>query len=404
MAYITPATGQATAQYYLIQDDSGALPASPVWTKVRRTSGVPAVTREALESAELDGTAERTDVRLGNFAVNAEFAVEMIAGAHDDLLAAALQSDWVAGSTVAGLTVTVNAAAKTVTRDAGSFITDGVTVGSLIRFPGLTGYNAQPQQVTAVTATVVTLGAARAASTFMGVDGLAYDIVDGLVNATSVSTTLVIGDSLKVGVDRKKLALLTVYNDLETGVPRYDVSIDCEVTAYSYTVGVNAIATGSFTVIGKHFSDDTALPVGSTFAADSAQRPFSGIEGNFSVGAGLVGFVSSLDMGLDRNATANYELGSKYLSHVSYGILSNTLTANTSLYQGNPLKAAFFSEAYLDLACRMVDGVKGLMFRFPRVKVTSAPPQVQEGDITIAAEMTAVRDSAVGSSLVIWRM
>lgn len=396
MACITPATGQATAQYYLIQDDCGALPVAPEWKKVRRTSGVPAVTREALESGELDGTAERTDVRLGNFAVNAEFAVEMIAGAHDDLLAAALQSDWVAGSTVAGLTVTVNAAAKTITRDAGSFITDGVAVGSLIRFPGLTGYNAQPQQVTAVTATVVTLGAARAASTLLG--------VDGLVNATSVSTGLVIGDSLKVGVDRKKLALLTVYNDLETGVPHYDVSIDCEVTAYSYTVGVNAIATGSFTVIGKHFSDDTALPVGSTFAADSAQRPFSGIEGNFSVGAGLVGFVSSLDMGLDRNATANYELGSKYLSHVSYGILSNTLTANTSLYQGNPLKAAFFSEDYLALSCRMVDGVKGLMFRFPRVKVTSAPPQVQEGDITIAAEMTAVRDSAVGSSLVIWRM
>jgi hypothetical protein len=396
MACITPATGQATAQYYLIQDDCGELPVSPEWTKVRRTSGVPTVTREALESGELDGTAERKDVRLGNFAVNAEFAVEMIAGDHDDLLAAALQSDWVAGSTVAGLTVTVNAAAKTITRDSGSFITDGVVVGSLIRFPGLTGYNAQPQQVTAVTATVVTLGAARAASTLLG--------VDGLVNATSVTTSLVIGDSLKVGVTRKKLALLTVYNDLETGTPHYDVAIDCEVTAYSYTVGVNSIATGSFTVIGKHFSDDTTLPAGSTFAADSTQRPFSGIEGNLSVGAGLVGFVSSLDMSIDRNATANYELGSKYLSHVGYGILSNTLTANTSLYQGNPLKAAFFNETYLDLACRMVDGAKGMMFRFPRVKVTSAPPQVQEGDITIAAEMTAVRDSAVGSSLVIWRL
>ena len=372
------------------------LPASPIWKKVRRTSGVPAVTREALESGELDGTAERKDVRLGNFAVNAEFAVEMIAGAHDDLLAAALQSSWVAGSTVAGLTVTVNAVAKTITRAAGSFITDGVTVGSLIRFPGLTGYNAQPQQVTAVTATVVTLGAARAASTLLG--------VDGLVNATSVSTSLVIGDSLKVGVAPKKLALLTVYNDLETGVPHYDVAIDCEVTAYSYTVGVNSIATGSFTVIGKHFSDDTTLPGGSTFAADSTQQPFSGIEGNLSVGAGLVGFVSSLDMSIDRNATANYELGSKYLSHVSYGILSNTLTANTSLYLSNPLKAAFFNETYLDCAVRMVDGAKGMMFRFPRVKVTSAPPQVQEGDITIAAEMTAVRDSAVGSSLVIWRL
>src|SRR5574344_543824 len=129
MACITPATGQATAQYYLIQDDCGELPVSPIWKKVRRTSGVPTVTREALESGELDGTAERKDVRLGNFAVNAEFAVEMIAGAHDDLLAASLQSDWVAGSTVAGLAVTVGASAKTITRASGSFITDGVAVG-----------------------------------------------------------------------------------------------------------------------------------------------------------------------------------------------------------------------------------------------------------------------------------
>ena len=208
----TPATGQATSLWYCVQSASGELPSNPTWKRFRFTGGTPTVKRDTLESAELDGTAERTSIRLGSFSVNSESAIELTHLQHDDLLAACMQSTWSAGVTVAGLSATVDPVAKTVTRATGSFITDGVKVGDYIAFPGLTGYNHRPQFVTAVTATAVTFGGAIAKNALAG--------IDGLVAESAVSTSLVIGRKLKVGVARKQIAILTVYNDLVVGTPK----------------------------------------------------------------------------------------------------------------------------------------------------------------------------------------
>lgn len=394
MSCITPATGQATAMYYVVQETCGEVPANPVWKRLRFTGGVPAVTRDTLESAELNGTSELTSIRLGSYNVAGDAAVELYPVDHDDLLACALQSTWTAGSTVAGLTVDVDADAKTFTRAAGSFITDGVTVGSLIRFPGLTGANSQPLVVTAVSALVVTAAFAPVAVAELGRAGLA--------DQTAGSTSLVIGSNIKVGVARKKIAILTVYNDITPGTPVYDLAIDAEITGFNFSVGVNSIVTGTFNMIGRYFGNNVALPTGSTFAPDSTKEPFSGFEGGVIYDQSALGFVSSLEITLDRGAQASFVVGDKFASHITYTKARSTLTANTFLYDGNPLKSAFFSEAEKQVVLVCNDGTNATMFRYPRVTITSAAPQVQEGDIQINAEMQASRDTTLATSLQIW--
>ncbi|KAF2282287.1 hypothetical protein GH714_044131 [Hevea brasiliensis] len=134
---------------------AGVTPTNPAWYPLRNTSGVPALTRDALVSNELNGSRETSSIRTGNKQVAGEFAIELSASSQDELLAGAMTSSWVAGSTVAGLTIDVSASAKTFTRSAGDFTT-AVEVGDLIRFPDLTGDNALPFIVTAVSALVVT--------------------------------------------------------------------------------------------------------------------------------------------------------------------------------------------------------------------------------------------------------
>ena len=389
-----PATGQATSLWYCVQGASGELPANPTWKRFRFTSGAPTVTRDTLESAELDGTAERTAIRLGSFSVNSESAIELVHLQHDDLLAACMQSTWTAGTTVAGLSATVDPVAKTVTRAAGSFITDGVKVGDFIAFPGLTGYNHRPQFVTAVTATKVTFGAAIAKNALAG--------IDGLVAESAVSTSLVIGRQLKVGVARKQIAILTVYNDLVVGTPKYDLALDCECVASQLSVGVNAMVTGSFTFVGKYFAHDIALPAGSTFTGDTAQRPYSGIEGGTMYNNAVVSHVSSMEMTLDRGAEAVFDLGSKFASHVSYTKAKNSITASTFLYEGNPYLDAFFGELEQSLSVAVTDDDIGMAFSYPKVTCTAAAPDVTEGDIAINATFEAVKDSTAQSSLVLW--
>ncbi|EHO6160033.1 hypothetical protein KLZ81_004645, partial [Salmonella enterica] len=105
---------------------------------------------------ELDGSRETSSIRTGNRQVTGEYAIELSAESQDELLAGAMTSSWVAGSTKSGISVTVDPMAKTFTRATGSFVTDGVEVGDLVQFDGLSGNNDKAFLVTAVTATVVT--------------------------------------------------------------------------------------------------------------------------------------------------------------------------------------------------------------------------------------------------------
>lgn len=52
---VQPYKGATTAQFYVPEVTPGVTPTSPSWRPLRSTSGVPAITRDALVSAELDG-------------------------------------------------------------------------------------------------------------------------------------------------------------------------------------------------------------------------------------------------------------------------------------------------------------------------------------------------------------
>ncbi|MEJ4252744.1 phage tail tube protein [Enterococcus faecium] len=70
----TPFKGANTAQFYVAETTPGVTPANPVWSPLRNTGGVPAITRDTLTSNELDGSRETTSIRTGNKQVSGEYA------------------------------------------------------------------------------------------------------------------------------------------------------------------------------------------------------------------------------------------------------------------------------------------------------------------------------------------
>ena len=133
----TPFKGANTAQFYVAEVTPGVTPTNPVWSPLRNTGGVPAITRDTLTSNELDGSRETTSIRTGNKQVSGEYAIELSSKSQDDWLAGALGSTWQSGSSLTRLSITVAPAGKTFTRAEGSFISDGVEVGDLIAFTRL---------------------------------------------------------------------------------------------------------------------------------------------------------------------------------------------------------------------------------------------------------------------------
>jgi len=258
---LQPYKGANTAQFYVAELTPGVTPTSPSWSPLRNTGGIPAVTRDALVSNELDGSREVSSIRTGNKQVAGEYSIELSASSQDELLAGAMTSSWVAGSTVAGLTVSVNSTAKTFTRSTGDF-TSAVDVGDLVRFPAMAGDNALPFIVTAVTATVIT-GA-----------GISH----ALTTAAGVATTLVVADKLETGNLCKTYSVLTWFKGKCGGSDSYLLTKGVEFSGFTIEQAVNAMVTGSFPFIGLSQEVLTAPPAGSTFTVNFIAQPFASVD------------------------------------------------------------------------------------------------------------------------------
>lgn len=354
----TPFKGANTAQFYVAEVTPGVTPTNPVWSPLRNTGGVPAITRDTLTSNELDGSRETTSIRTGNKQVSGEYAIELSSKSQDDWLAGALGSTWQSGVSLSGLSITVAPAGKTFTRATGSFITDGVGVGDLIAFTDLTGDNAKPFIVTAVTATVVT-GA-----------GIQHTLTTE--TKTSKAKT---GDTLKTGNTCKTFSILTWYKGQCGGTGAYTLTKGVEVSGFTVEQAVNAMVTGSFPFIGRSQEILTTPPSGSNFSSVTfGDEPFSSVD--VSVFDGYTPLrCDSLTITNDNSASAQFELGNTNVAFVERSRAANTFSISGKLYDMAMIQK-FINEQQVEINS-ILAGVNGAMsFSLKRAELTAVTPEI----------------------------
>lgn len=383
---IQPFKGANTAHFYIPEVTAGVTPTNPAWYPLRNTGGVPALTRDALVSNELDGSRETSSIRTGNKQITGEFAIELSAESQDELLAGAMTSSWVAGSTVAGLTIDVSASGKTFTRSAGDFTTS-VEVGDLVAFPDLTGDNAKPFIVTAVSELVVT-GA-----------GIPHTLTD----ETDVTTDLIIGDKLETGNLCKTYSVLTVFTGKCGTVDAYLLTKGVEFSGFSIEQAVNAMVTGSFPFIGLSQEVLSALPSGSTFPYSFDAEPFASVDVSAFNGTAPLKLIDTFTITNDNATSAQFELGNDSVAFVERGRAANTFSLAGKLYDMTLLNL-FLNETQVEMTS-ILSGVTGAMsFTLKRAELTAATPEVggpESVTITIEGQSTG---NKLLSSIVIQRI
>lgn len=383
---LQPYKGANTAQFYVAELTPGVTPTSPSWSPLRNTGGIPAVTRDALVSNELDGSREVSSIRTGNKQVAGEYAIELSAKSQDELLAGAMTSSWVAGSTVAGLTVSVNSTAKTFTRSTGDFTT-AVGVGDLVRFPALAGDNALPFIVTAVTATVIT-GA-----------GISH----ALTTAAGVATTLVVADKLKTGNLCKTFSVLTWFKGTCGGADSYLLTKGVEFSGFTIEQAVNAMVTGSFPFIGLSQEILTAPPAGSTFTVNFSAQPFASVDVSAFNGTAPLKLIDTFTITNDNAASAQFELGNSSVAFVERGRASNTFSLAGKLYDTTLLNL-FLNETQIELTSILAGPDGAMSFTLKRADITAATPEIGGPEsVTLSLEGQATGNSVL-SSIVIQRI
>ena len=381
-----PFTGSSTAHYYVVESTPGVTPASPAWTKIRNTGGIPAIIKDALISDELDSSREITGLRVGNEQAQGEYAVELSQTSQDDLIANAMSSSWVAGLAETGVEITVDDTLKTFTRTAGDFVSDGVVVGDLIQFPDLTGDNAAPFIATTVATTVIT-GA-----------GITKDL-----SVETVTTDYETGDKIGTGNLCGTMSILTWMSGKCGTVDKYILTSGVEFTGFSFEVAVNAQITGSFPMLGRSQTFSASPPAGSTFNPDTTTRSFAGVDGKILVDDAVRAFVTSATITNDNEASAQFELGDKGVSFVERGRANNTISVSAYM-DDTDLIEQFVNETETSFVT-ILSGPDGAMsFSHPRTFLTAATAEIGgPTSITQTLEGTATGTS-LESSLVIQRL
>lgn len=384
---VQPYKGALTAQFYTEETTPGTTPANPVWSPLRNTGGVPAMTRDALTSNELDGSRETSFIRTGNKQVSGEYAIELSSKSQDDLLAGAMTSSWVAGVTGTAVDVAVDATAKTFTRTDGSFLTDGVEVGDLIRFAGLAGNNALPFIVTAVTELVVT-GAA---------------IQHTLATAAAVETDYATGDKLETGNLCKTFSVLTWFKGQCGNPDSYVITRGVEISGFTIEQAVNAMITGSFPFIGMSQEVLAAPPAGSDFSQIVFDaQPFASVDVSVFDGDTPLK-CDTLTITNDNAASAQFELGNSNVAFVERGRATNTFSIAGKLYDMAMIQK-FINETPVEINS-ILSGVSGAMsFSLKRAELTAVTPEIGGAEsVTQSIEGQATGNSQQ-SSIVIQRI
>lgn len=376
-----PFRGATTAQFYVAEIVQGVTPDSPAWSALRTTGGVPALTRDALVSAELDGGREVSSIRTGNEQVAGEFAVELSRASQDDLLACAMTSDWVTGTTIAAQSIAVDAAAKTFT---GAGFT--AEVGDLVAFPLLDGNNAKPFIVTAATATVLT-GA-----------GIGYALT-----TASTSSTLRIADKLETGNLCKSVSILTWFKGKCGNPDAYLITRGVEFTGFTIEQAVNAMVTGSFPFIGLSQEILTAVPVGSTFPATAKTDPFASVDVSAYDGSARLELIDSFTITNDNETSAQFELGNSGVAFVERGRANNTFSLAGKLYDLSMMQK-FLDETDVTLTSLLSGSSGAMSFTLNKAQLTSATPEIGGAEsVTIALEGQAT-GTPMQSSITIQRL
>lgn len=383
---LQPYKGANTAQFYVLETTPGVTPTSPNWSPLRNTGGIPAVTRDALVSNELDGSRETSSIRTGNKQVTGEYAIELSAKSQDELLAGAMTSSWVPGSTVAGLSITVDADAKTFTRATGDFTT-AVDVGDLVRFPDLTGENNKPFIVTAVSALFIT-GAANP---------------NILTDESAVTTPLVVADKLETGNLCKTYSILTWFKGRCGGADSYVITRGVEFTGFTIEQAVNAMVTGSFPFIGLSQEILNAPPAGSTFTVNFNAQPFSSVDVSAFNGTAPLQLVDTFTITNDNGASAQFALGNASVAFVERGRAANTFSLGGKLYDMTLLNL-FLNETQIELTSILAGPDGAMSFTLKRAELTAATPEIGGPEsVTLSMEGQAT-GNAMQSSIVIQRI
>jgi hypothetical protein len=377
---------------YKVEATYGVQPGAAAAQALRRVTSSLDLTKDTYQSNEIRPDFQMADFRHGLRKVGGSVNGELSAKTYADFIAAALKKDFAVTAPIAGASITIAGApgAYTITRAAGSWLTDGVKVGDVGRLTAgaFSAANSNKNlMVTSVTALVLTVLVLNATAL----------VLEGPIAAATFAVTGKKSLIPQAGHTDRSFSIEHWYPD----VPTSEVFTGCKVSKLSFglpptgmaTCNVDFMGKDAITQVGQYFTAPAALTTTGTMAA---------VNGVLRVGGVTVANVTGLTIDVAAAQSGEPTIGSNTVAFQAAGrvLVTGQITAT---FDSTALRDAFYNETEVSLYAAFTADNSAISdfigFSLPRLKVGGASKDDGEKTITQTIPFQALLNIAGGAAL-----
>ena len=370
----------------------GTLAGAASGKQLRRVTANFNLTKEAYESNEIRTDYQVADMRHGVRTAEGSLNGELSPSTYADFMASVVAKDFATVSALTGLSLTIAASGDnwTITRDTGSFISDGVKVGNVIRLTGATldaanvGKNLLVASVSALSLTVVVVNGSA-----MVAEGPETGDVNFVGKVTFAPLTGHTDDSYTIEEWYADIAQSEVYTGMKVGTMNVQLPATGLVTTDFSFMGKDLTQTGTT----QYFTAPTAQGTDGIFAA---------VNGVLLVNGAPVGLVTSADFSVDRGMENATVVGSNAVADIFTGRIRVTGNFSTYFTDGT-FRGYFDNEDVVSLVLLVTTSEAAdsdfVSFVLPKIKVNSATKSDVENGIIQDHSFTALLNEDTSAGL-----
>lgn len=370
----------------------GLVPVAAAAQALRRISSDISLKKDTYTSSEIRPDQQTADFRHGVRRVSGKISGDLSPKTFSDFLGSFCRKVFAAVTpiTAASVTIAGTGPTYTVTRAAGSFLTDGVKVGHVIRLTvgSLNAANINKNLlVTALTATVATVVVLNASAL----------VAEGPITGTTITVQ---GKQTYVPTSGHVIESYSIEHWF-SDVPASEVFSGCLINGFTANLPPTGIATLDFDVMGQnvttaagqYFTSPTAATVTGSLAA---------VNGVVRAGGVAVGILTGLTITGAGGFTGDPVVGSNTIPAQFAGIVQVTGQA-TAYFESTTLRDVFLNETEIDIigvfTADNTAAADFLSFVMPRVKLGAHDKSDGIGASTVTMPFTALLNTAGGSGI-----
>ena len=384
------AVGIAKQLVYKKEVTFGVAPGATAAQYLRRVTSNIDLKKETYESNEIRTDYQVSDMRHGVRTVDGSLNGELSVGTYKDFFAAALRKDFLATAAIAGASITIagSAGAWTITRAAGSYLTDGIKIGDVIRL-SVGAFNASNLAknllIIALTATVATCAVLNG-SALVGEGPIVTSTVTVIGKKSWTPTTGHTDDSFSIE---------HFYSD----IAQSELFLGCKISSVAVKLPATGLSTVDISVMGKDLTTATAAYYTSPTAL-SAGANLAAVNGALYVGGVAVALLTGIDFTIDGGHSAEAVVGSNTKPEIFEGRVK--INGNmTVFFQDAVFRDYFVNETEVSVVAAFTGGNTAaadfVTIVMPRVKVGGSSKDDGEKGIIQTVPFTALFNTAGGA-------